>query len=218
MIHLPYIIIKEKEVYDMVKSKIMVAVVVAAVIAVVICFGLFLLNEKTEQTAMLSEHTESESEVIELSFEDIGELATEEYYMTIVQETENAKQIFGLNWAKNKLIYSYDVTVKAGINFEEIKAETDMVGKTITLIVPEAEILDVTLDNNSFKVYLEKNNAVNPIRAEDVNTSQINVKESAEQTAVERGILEKAAENAEMLLLNFVRNTSNLKDYTVVIK
>ena len=83
----------------------------------------------------------TDSKTTKLGFEDIGELATQEAHCTEVNVTDRAKKLFGVKvpFTQSKYIYSYDVVVKAGIDFNKIKWSVN--DKTITVEMPEAKIL-----------------------------------------------------------------------------
>ena len=63
----------------------------------------------------------TESKSTKFGFKDIGELATQSAYVTEVNVTEDARELFGLEipFTQSKTIFSYDVVVKAGIDFSE---------------------------------------------------------------------------------------------------
>ena len=200
-----------------VKSKL-IPILIGILILIVLISAFLVwhtLSQKPED-----EVTTMANEVIDLGMEDIGELSTEAYYLTVVQTSENAKQLFGKNipLTKNRFIYSYDVCVKAGVDFTGVNTEVDTVAKKVNVIIPKAQIFDVTVDNDSFQIYVEENNIFNQISLEDVNASLADMKAAAEKMATEKGILDKAKENAQSLLLNFLQNNPGLEGYTVVLK
>lgn len=57
-----------------------------------------------------------------LGFEDIGELSTQSAYTTEVSLIKDFRTIFGLEipFTQSKYIYSYDVQMKAGLDFSKI--------------------------------------------------------------------------------------------------
>lgn len=59
------------------------------------------------------------SKTTRLGFEDIGEMATQAAYTTQVNVTEGSRVLWGVTipFTQSKYIYSYDVTIKAGIDF-----------------------------------------------------------------------------------------------------
>ena len=159
------------------------------------------------------------SVVTDWGIDEIGELSTGEYWFTKVMTfTGDPKQIFGVNvpLTGKKFIYSIDGYVKAGFDFADITAEVDKEGKTICFILPEAKVLDVKADPGTCKVYDETKNIFNPITVEDIMSSQAEVEKEAQTEAVEHGVLEKAAENAQQMLKQLAQTYA--PDYTVTFK
>lgn len=58
-----------------------------------------------------------------IGFEDMGELATQTAYCTELNVTDKSKNFFGVTipFTQSKYIYSYDIVIKAGFDFEEIE-------------------------------------------------------------------------------------------------
>lgn len=160
------------------------------------------------------------STVLDFGMADIGELATENCFMTIVQTGENAKELFGrsIGLTKNRFVYSYDVSVKAGIDFAAVTIDVDEEQHTVTATLPEVKLLGTTVDNDSFCMYLEENNIFNPISVEDVNASVAEMKTAAEEQAVAKGILDRAMDNAKTLVTNILQSTAAPNGYTVILK
>ena len=81
-------------------------------------------------------------ETIESGLRDIGELSTAEYYFTRSETVQDSKKIdltsIGINFiadiplTSNSFTYSYDGSVKAGIDFSEIKSEVDQIAQKLT--------------------------------------------------------------------------------------
>lgn len=157
----------------------------------------------------------SESDTIEIGFEDIGELATQVAYSTEVNVTEASREFFGVSipFTQSKYIYSYDVVIKAGFDFEEIKWEEK--DKTIQVKLPEAKILSSEIDMDSFKVYHEKESIFRPISLKENNDAMKNLVENAEKNAIAKGILDRAVENAKTILTGFFANEYDLEEYMI---
>ena len=176
--------------------------------------------ETVEKEIFIEKEAEITSEIIKEGLKDIGELATEEYDYTGVETYDESKSFkgFEIPFTKSRFIYSYDGTIKAGIDFTSIEVEKDDLKKLVTVTLPEAEILSSEVDEKSFQLYDEKNSIFNPISVSDVNETVIRLKETAERKAVEKGLLERANRNAQALIKNFVKSTYSLKDYTIKVE
>lgn len=160
----------------------------------------------------------TESRTTKLGFEDIGELATQTAYCTEVNVTEAARELFGMTipFTQSKYIYSYDIQIKAGLDFEEI--EWDVNGSTIEVRLPETKILSSEIDLDSFKVYLEDESIFREITMEENNEALKSMKQSAEDDAVANGLLENARSNAETILTGFFGNVYDMDEYEIVFK
>lgn len=160
----------------------------------------------------------TESRTTKLGFEDIDELATQTAYCTEVNVTEAARELFGMTipFTQSKYIYSYDIQIKAGLDFEEIEWEVN--GSTIEVRLPETKILSSEIDLDSFKVYLEDESIYREITLEENNEALKSMKQSAEDDAVANGLLENARSNAETILTGFFGNVYDMDEYEIVFK
>lgn len=159
-------------------------------------------------------------DTIRSSMVNIGKLCTAEYNFTHVERFDSAREIngFKIPFTTATFIYSYDGTITAGIDFTKIQIDKNDNKKQITVILPEADIISSDVDQDSFKLYDEKNNIFNPITVTDVADSFSDLKTSEEQKAVEEGLLVKAKENAKVLVENFIRGSYNVGDYDIQVR
>ncbi len=145
----------------------------------------------------------TEAKTTKIGFEDIGELATQEAYCTEVNVMEGSREIFGITipFTQSKYIYSYDIIVKAGLDFSRIKWDSDDESKTITVTMPPVKVLGVpSIYTDTFKVYHEEESVFKKISLSDINISIGDMQQTATDDAVNNGLLEKAKDNAEKLL------------------
>lgn len=159
----------------------------------------------------------TDSKATKLGFENIGELATQSAYVTEVNITENARDLFGLEipFTQSKTIFSYDIVIKAGINFEDITYAVDDGAKKISVKMPETKILSSEIDHDSFKLYHEAESIFTPITVGDINQSLTDLTKDAEETALANGMLDEAETNAEMIITNFFGQTYDMAVYTI---
>ena len=73
------------------------------------------------------------------------------------------------------------------------------------------------IDRDSFILYSEKTGLGNPLSASDFNDSLVGLQKDVETKAEEKGVLEKAQENAEMIIENFVKNLLPDEEYIVEV-
>ena len=90
--------------------------------------------------------------------------------------------------------------------------------KEINVIIklPEIEITDITIDNDSFKIMDESNNIFNSISIGDLNDAQKELKKKMKESAVEKGVLDIAKNNAETLLSEMLKSPTG--DYDVKVE
>lgn len=153
-----------------------------------------------------------------IGFENIGELATQSAYCTEVNCTNDVKKLFKIKlpFTQSKYIYSYDVVIKAGFDFNKIKwKEKD---KTIEVTLPKAQILSCEVDTDSLQVYHEKESIFNQISLEDNNEALKKLRDTAKKNALENGILENAYNNAKVILKGFFENKYDLQEYELKFK
>ena len=158
----------------------------------------------------------SERKTTKIGFEDIGELATQSAYCTEVNVTEAARELFGITipFTQSKYIYSYDVEIKAGFDFQEITWEVK--DKTIEVRLPETKILSCDVDLDSMKIYHEDESIFRQITLEENNKALADLKQKAEEDAVANGLLENARSNGETILEGFFAGVYDLEEYKIV--
>lgn len=200
----------ESPVKDKPKSHWLAKLLIPKVILVVIVAALLAAGWLSMRS-----YYENKYKTTKLGFEDIGELATQECRTTQVNATKAAQEIFGVQipFTQSQYIYSYDVTIKAGYDFSAIT--WDVQGTTITVHLPEAQVLSCELDLDSFQVYYEKESVFRPITLEETNQDMTNLKANAQNDAIANGLLDNARENAETLLTAFFAQAYDLNEYTL---
>lgn len=156
-----------------------------------------------------------DNKTTKLGFENIGELATQEAYCTEVNVTDESKQLFGIDipFTQSKYIYSYDVNVKAGIDFDQI--DWSVKDKTITVKVPKAKILSCEVNKDSFKVYHEQESIFTKITLKDNNEAMSKLKENAKKDAESNGLLENAEKNAKTIIKGFIEKVYDSSEYEI---
>ena len=163
----------------------------------------------------LGQYMGSRNKITNLGFENIGELATQSAYCTEVNVTEAAREFYGITipFTQSKYIYSYDVVIKAGFDFREVKWKVE--GKTIKVTLPEVKILSSQLDLDSFQLYHEAESIFMQISLQDNNEAIKAMVTDAQEQAVANGLLEEARKNGELILQGFFANVYDLSEYTI---
>ena len=157
----------------------------------------------------------SDSKTTRLGFEDLGELATQAAYCTEVNVTEAYRELFGLTipFTQSKYIYSYDVEVRAGLDFQDVRWSVEEDAIRVTL--PEIRILGAELELDSFRVYHEEESIFRPITLDETNAAMEALKDSAVEDAIANGLLESARSNAEAILTGFFAQAYDLTAYSL---
>ena len=160
------------------------------------------------------------SKTNKLRFEDIGELATQVAYSTNVGVMDKSRDLFGISipFTQSKYIYSYDYIIKAGLNFEDLNNKVNEISKTITVELPEIKVLSNEVDIDSLKVYHEDESIFTQIKLDDNNSQMKEMREEAEEHAIENGLLEAAEENAKVLIMSYFAQAYDLEVYTIKYK
>ena len=79
----------------------------------------------------------------QIGFENIGELATQAAYCTEVNVTEASRDLWGVTipFTQSKYVYSYDIILKAGLDFGQIQWDVDERNHVIHVRLPEIRVL-----------------------------------------------------------------------------
>lgn len=157
----------------------------------------------------------SDNKTTALGFENIGELATQAAYCTEVNVTSASKTLWDIEipFTQSKYIYSYDVIIKAGVDFKEI--EWSEKNKVIEVKLPQSKILNCEIDTDSLEVYYESQSIFTPIPLTENNEALKQLKENAKKDAIANGLLENANKNAELILTGFFASEYDLKEYEI---
>lgn len=184
-------------------------------IAVILVIAIFLIIRKPDSAPVESD---TPSVSVAYRMEGIGELATQSAYITNVQTITNSRTIFGVTvpFTQSKYIYSYNCTVKAGIDFSQVVYIVDHDALTITVTVPPVYITDISVDENSLVVYDEAQNIFSPLKLTNVQESRMTMQEEAKAHALEMGILDAARENARLLIQSFLLSNAEFAGYEII--
>ena len=161
-----------------------------------------------------------ESTTTDLGLKRIGELATQAGFFTNVQDISNSREVFGVTvpFTQSNYIYSYDGIIKVGYDFEAISVATDETEKKITVHMPEPIVISNDVIEDSLKVYIESRSIYTPLKLEQINSSQKELKEEVLNKAISNGIFDQARTNAEILISGFLSASFNLQDYSIVFE
>ena len=167
---------------------------------------------------LLTSHLTTEAKTTKIGFEDIGELDTQVAYCTVVDVIDDPREIFGVEvpFTKSKYIYSYDVVVKAGLDFE--KMDWKETGGKIKVKMPEVYVTDSYIDEKSGRIYHEEESIFSPITLEEQMLARAELVETGVNDAIANGLYDKAKENAEKMLTSFFKQHDEYKDKEIVFE
>lgn len=158
------------------------------------------------------------SKMTELGLKNIGELATQAGYFTNIQQIKDNKSLFGVTipLTTSNHIFSYDGTIKAGIDFADVELDVNEEKKIVTVKIPPMKVLSCQVREDSLVIYEAKNNIFSPLSVEAMNESLKAITVEAEEKAIANGFLEAARQNAEILIKGFLSGAYNQEEYTFV--
>lgn len=167
---------------------------------------------------------EVNSTTISNSFEEIAELSVEEYNFTNVGKYSNeGRQVLGFNvpLTGKDFLLTYDGTVKAGVSdITQANVSVDDAAQVITVDMPRVEITSTQIDSNSVVVYDQSMNPLNQVRVEDVTEFVSAERATAEQKAIDAGLLTRAEDRVQQLVESHVdalTDGTEQEDYAVEV-
>jgi len=217
------------------KTKIYIGIIIMLLVAIIVALAVGLNRpvSQPQQTPASNSAASSEShapkiiqiekevtsEIIQEKLRDMGFLVTQEYDCTGVLSSSKVKTLFKIEipFTESSYIVTYDATVEAGIDFTKITVDKDDESKLITVHLPDAEIKSVSIDYGSFTLYSEKDGLGTNMTVADYNDSLKEYESTTRKKAVDKGILDKASENAKLVVENFVQSLADTSEYRIKI-
>ena len=143
---------------------------------------------------------------------EIQKLSVLEYNYTKVGKFENSLTLNGwsIPLTKKSFLLTYSGKLQAGVNLQDAKVSIN--DHTIIISLPEVQILENTLDENSIEVYDESKNIFNPISVSDYTNFATKQKTEAEEEAIEIGFLSEAATKAQSVIKSFLQLIPEVKE------
>jgi len=183
---------------------LMVCVFLLAVLS--LCLGFFLGSPGKENKEIIT--TASLQKIL-----DVSELSTFEAVYNGIAKVMNEK-----NAEKVDYYVSYEATVKAGIDFSQIKISVDREAKKILIILPRVSLAEPNVDIGTLD-YIFVNNKANTSTVSEQAYKQC-IEDARQESTAEKEIYELATQNAhnivEALVKPFVEQGD--ADYTIEIK
>lgn len=189
--------------------------IIAVIIIILLCAVLVYTRKEAKSNYV------SDEKITEIGFENIGELATQSVTTTTVRVETKDLKLFNVSipLTQSKYIYTYNTTIKAGINFSDVKwqlGDTDDTSHNIYVDIPEVKTLSADIDLDSFKVLHEENNIFSPITLTEHNDSLIQLRENALSDAINSGLYDRALDNAKIILTSFISQVYPSNEYSII--
>lgn len=189
--------------------------IIAVIIIILLCAVLVYTRKDAKSNYV------SDEKITEIGFENIGELATQSVTTTTVRVETKDLKLFNVSipLTQSKYIYTYNTTIKAGINFSDVKwqlGDTDDTSHNIYVDIPEVKTLSADIDLDSFKVLHEENNIFSPITLTEHNDSLIQLRENALSDAINSGLYDRALDNAKTILTSFISQVYPSNEYNII--
>jgi len=189
--------------------------IIAVIIIILLCAVLVYTRKEAKSNYV------SDEKITEIGFENIGELATQSVTTTTVRVETKDLKLFNVSipLTQSKYIYTYNTTIKAGINFSDVKwqlGDTDDTSHNIYVDIPEVKTLSTDIDLDSFKVLHEENNIFSPITLTEHNDSLIQLRENALSDAINSGLYDRALDNAKTILTSFISQVYPSNEYSII--
>ncbi len=162
-----------------------------------------------------SESLKHEETVLNFGFKDVGMLVTQEWYGRILQDSTKDRKLFNklsIPFTESRIIFSLDVEVLAGINFEEIEYEIKD-NNVVKIKLPKASVYKYYQVPNTYKNYLDNESWFTNIDSEERHALEDAVVEIGKEEALKTGLLDKADSNAKKIIEKMVKAKN--KDYTI---
>ena len=189
--------------------------IIAVIIIILLCAVLVYTRKEAKSNYV------SDEKITEIGFENIGELATQSVTTTTVRVETKDLKLFNVSipLTQSKYIYTYNTTIKAGINFSDVKwqlGDTDDTSHNIYVDIPEVKTLSADTDLDSFKVLHVENNIFSPITLTEHNDSLIQLRENALSDAINSGLYDRALDNAKTILTSFISQVYPSNEYSII--
>ena len=189
--------------------------IIAVIIIILLCAVLVYTRKEAKSNYV------SDEKITEIGFENIGELATQSVTTTTVRVETKDLKLFNVSipLTQSKYIYTYNTTIKAGINFSDVKwqlGDTDDTSHNIYVDIPEVKTLSADIDLDSFKVLHEENNIFSPITLTEHNDSLIQLRENALSDAINSGLYDRALDKAKTILTSFISHVYPSNEYNII--
>lgn len=148
----------------------------------------------------------------------VSELTTLEYHYTNMGKFENQVDFYGwkVPLTKKSFIVAYDGVIRAGIDASAI--EVDVRGKSVTVTLPQPEILSHEIDDDSLEIFDESQFIFNPLQISDYTGFTTDQRGKIEERALQNGLLDEAKDKAESAVAQLLGLAPSMEDYQLTVR
>ena len=154
----------------------------------------------------------------------LQELVTTEYIYTNSGKYENQNQItiigkdFNVPFTGKRFIVAYDGRIKVGLDLNQARVNVDEEAHTVTVLLPDSQIISHETFEDTLVVLDETNNVFNPISIENYNEFVSGQKSDMERKAIDRGVLASADAEAKRVVQSFLSLLPGMDAYKLIVK
>ena len=181
---------------------------------IIVGFGLFIYFGLRVSTDFITN-----SKATEFGLKEMGELVTQTSLVTVVQDSKEDLEFFNLfkiPFLASRMIFSYDFTVDASVNFEKISYKINDSKKEIKVDLPHAKHYKTTMIIDSQVVYLDEASLFSRIDLKEQNQALLEMEAKATETALKNNLLEAADKNAQKIISAMFKSDSKRSDYNII--
>lgn len=172
---------------------------------IIFCVGFLIVFILGLSFSKVFNHSET---ILDFGFKNVGELVTQEWYGRILEDSSDARKIFkkiSIPFTTSRLIFSLDVEVLAGIDFRKIEYKISKDYSEITVFLPKAKVYKYYQVPKTFKTYLDEESIFTNISSEKRHELEDVIVEKGKKKALDSGLLEKADNNAKILVEQMIK-------------
>ena len=168
-------------------------------------------------TPIISNHASVTVETLEEMVADAGELVSLNYYYTNASTIEKHKEWFNkykVPFSTSQVIFTYDGTVKGGIDLTKIDYQIDESDRSVVLTLPPPKILSHEVDYKSFQFFVVKSSLFTEIPMQVYISSLDELKDATSNKLLQKeDFFEQVNANAQRVLENLLRSSQYGSDY-----
>lgn len=153
---------------------------------------------------------------------NICELATLKcYYHNVATYEKKPDALFAgglFQYGYKKMWFEYSGTVRIGVDFSQVRIEQPGAGHVVRIHIPEAKILSVSCDTESFSEPLEETGVLTSITFDDRAAAFAEAQNTMSQAAAENtSLLTQARERTRRIIAEYIRTVGrqNNIDYQI---